>query len=276
MAFSRPIRVRSREAWAQAQAAPAPAAGGWERLTAAKCVNGYSSGAICGYSGAANFSLNDQAGYTELRYINTVSTGTTPANSLKRLSVLWYDTGVLLNDIASVETQIHEIAQVGAPNNSGKQPIYGILLADSYLAPNVNNMPSTPENYLTIGRYADNSNVYRFLAVNDEAFAGAGASPSQYPKGYSYIPMHTRGVYNGAERFATRDATVRSLRANGDVNVSAALKDLTTWQNLDRWWRHDQTLKIGIFVGTKKFYSTLSAGTGFDVDFRFRVNQGRI
>lgn len=277
MAFSRPKRVRSRAAWAIAQAAAGgggAGGNGWERLTGAKCVDHHSAGAACGYSSPANFTLTESGGVTQLRYVAGVNFGSQPANGLNRLSILWHDTGIKFEDIASIETYCKQTGIAGNPNGPNKEPIYGIVISGTYLTPTAQPAYPAPEHYLAIGRYSDNgSNDYRFVALNDETYAGAGAAANQYPIGYCTIPIHTQ---DNTSRFTTRDVNLRSLRVNNDVNVFAALKDLSTWQNLNRWWNPTDTLKIGIFIGIKKLYGTLNAGEGFDFDMRYRINQGRI
>ena len=283
MGFSRPKRVRSRKAWAVAAAAGGGGGGaaagggaGWEQLTAAKCVDGYSSGGMCGYSGTQNISLNDGTN-TEIRVINQVSTGSSPANGLNRLSVLWHDTGIKFSDIQSVEVHMDHKGVSGNPYGSNKKPSYGVLISGTYLVSSLQPAYPAPESYLAIGKYSDNgSNDYRFVALNDESYTGGGAPIGQYPIGYCNIPIHHQSFSTDPRRFATRDANLRHLRAGQDVNVAAALKDLTTWQSLSRWWDQDQTMKIGIFLGSHALYCTLQAGEGFDVDLRYRVNKGRI
>ena len=288
MGFSRPKRVRSRKAWASNSAAAGGGGGGgaggsagggagWEQLTAAKCVDHYSSGAICSYSGTPNFTLTDVAGVTQMRYINNINLSSAPPNLTRRLSVKWHDTGIKFSDIASIEAQIELMSVQGNPNGPNRKPNYGMLISGTYLVPHVSDWFPAPQAYLALGMTQDNgSNDFRFVALNDELFNSAGSPTGTYPLGYFYVPIHNQSYWHDPNRLTTRDGFVRVLRAGGDVNVNATLKDISTWSSLNRWWDPNDTLKIGIFVGAGSNWATLIGGEGYNFKFNYRVNKGRL
>ena len=283
MAFSRPKRV-----WPKGDVPTSGGGGGgggggaaggtgWQQLTAAKCVDHYSSGGICSYSGTPNFTLADVGGVTQMRYINNINLSNIPPNVTRRLSVKWYDTGIKFSDISSIEAQIELMGVEGNPNGPNRKPSYGMLISGTYLVPNVSNWFPNPQAYLALGASQDNgSNDYRWIALNDESFASPGTAIGTYPLGYFTVPIHHQSYSTDADRMITRDGYMRVLRAGNDVNVPASSKDLTTWQSLARWWDKDDTLKIGIFVGATSNWATLIGGEGYNFKMHYRVNQGRL
>ena len=250
---------------------------GWQQLTAAKCVDHYSSGGICSYSGTPNFTLTDVGGVTQMRYINNINLSNNPPNVIRRLSVKWHDTGIKFRDIASIEAQIELMSVQGNPNGPNRKPSYGMLISGTYLVPNVSTWFPNPGAYLALGASQDNgSNDYRWVALNDESFSSPGTPIGTYPLGYFTVPIHHQSYWTDPDRMTTRDGYMRVLRSNSDVDVPSSAKDISTWQSLARWWDKDDTLKIGIFVGATSFYATLQGGEGYNFKMNYRVNKGRL
>jgi len=247
---------------------------GWEELTAAKCVDGYSAGAADAYGVTKFVSLTDNAGNVEMRFINDIVTGGSNAIDMERQCVFWYDTGVQMSDVNTVELYIKHIGESGTPFGSNKQPMYGIVMGTSYFTANGSAVYSAPEHFVTVQQWYDTNmaNANRCIAVDDESFTGAGLSASGHSSCHAFIPVHIQA----AGKLTTRDAVVRPLHDTTGGTTSASAKDLTTWYSSTRYWVPTDTLKIGISFGYRKAWKTHLQNEGIDVVFKYRINKDRI
>ena len=247
---------------------------GWEDLTAAKMVSGYSAGAADGYAGTKFISLTDNAGNVEMRFINTVASGGSVTTDMERLTVFWYDTGIEMSDVSSVELYLKHVGESGTPYGSNKQPMYGVVMGTSYFTPSSSAIYSAPGHFITIQQWFDSNkaNVNRCIAVDDETFAGAGLGAGGQSACYAFIPVHSQG----SSQLTTRDATMRPLHDTTGGSTSAAAKDLTTQYSATRYWTPTDTLKLGLSFGYRKTWKNHLQNEGFNIQIKYRVNKDRI
>ena len=249
---------------------------GWEDLTAAKLVSGYSAGAADAYAGTKFVSLADNGGNVELRFINDIASGGAVTTDMERLTVFWYDTGIKISDVSSIELYLKHVGESGTPYASNKQPMYGVVFGTSYFTPSSSAIYSAPEHFITVQQWFDSnkSNVNRCIAVDDETFAGAGLGASGQAACYAFIPVHSQG----SSQLTTRDATMRPLHDTTGGSTSAAAKDLTTQYSATRYWldNDSDTLKVGLSFGWRKTWKTHLQGEGMNLQVKYRVNKDRI
>lgn len=268
---------------------PAPAAGGggggggggagWEQLTAAKCVDHYSSGCWDSYSGTPNITLADNAGgYQELRIINNIGSAFNIGYKPNQVCVFWHDSGIDITDVQSVEVYIEHLGEQGSPYNSNKKPLYGIVLGTVYSVPHITNVPATPIHFARINTWFDGGkvNYYAGVTVDDEGTNAAGVSGTQHTRCYAFMPVMD-DVRGWGTIHRVRDVTVRPINNAGATATTAVGRDLSTQNENTRWFEDasSQTLKLGIQMGWLVNNKTHTGGEGMNFRIHYRINQGR-
>ena len=253
---------------------------GWTRLTPSMCDDHYSSGGADGYTGTSKITLSDDGTKTSMRYDENIAEGGYGATVTRRFSVWWYDTGISIADVSSVEMSIEWVGSTSEAATGSKKPAMGMMISTSYLSPSRDSWHPLPEHYVSCMQYQSGSDLYPAVVVDDESLVGSGL-PSSWAKGaYALIPIYEQAIAGGnpagVKRYTVRDITVRKLAdGGGGVNVTNAARDASTWFAEGRYWETG-TLKIGIVRASKDNNQTHLAGHGLDFKLHYRVNQGRI